>query len=88
MSATSLVFSSRLSMPFTLLLTTISHLSYVARHVESIENSHVNHHNNSVSQFSLKKTSTNGIYPNVSDLPGLLLLVVFAVQSAVNHQTT
>ena len=31
---------------------------------------------------------SNVIYPNVSDLPGLLLLVFFAVQSAVDHQTT
>ena len=49
MSATSMVLSSRLSLPFKLLLTTNSHLIYVVRHVESIENSHVNHHNRSIS---------------------------------------
>ena len=35
----------------------------------------------------LKKFPTEVIYPNVSDLPGLLLLVVLAVHSAVDHQT-
>ena len=36
----------------------------------------------------MEKISTNVIYPNVSDLPGSLLLVVLAVHSAVDHQTT
>ena len=36
----------------------------------------------------LKKMSTDVIYPNVSVLPGLLLEVVLAVHSAVDHQTT
>ena len=34
------------------------------------------------------KMSTDVIYPNVSVLPGLLLEVVLAVHSAVDHQTT
>ena len=37
---------------------------------------------------STEKILTNVIYPNVSDLPGPLLLVVLAVHSAVDHQTT
>ena len=39
------------------------------------------------SHKSLKKT-TNVIYLYVSDLPGLLLPVVLAVHSAVDHQIT
>ena len=35
----------------------------------------------------LKKISTEVIHPHVSKLPGLLLLVVLAVHSAVDHQT-
>ena len=35
----------------------------------------------------VEKISTEVIYHNVSDLPGLLLLVVLAVHSAVDHQT-
>ena len=37
---------------------------------------------------SMEKISTNVIYPNVSDLPGPLLVVILAVHSAVDHQTT
>ena len=87
MSATSLVFSSKLSLPSTLLLTTSSHLVYVVRHVKSIDNSHVNHHNHIILHPS-KKTSTDVILPNVSDLPGLLLQVVLAVHAVVDHQLT
>ena len=36
----------------------------------------------------VKKIPTEVIYPNLSDLPGLLLLVVLAVHSDVDHQTT
>ena len=36
----------------------------------------------------LKKTLSDVIYPNVSVLPGLLLQVVLAVHSVVDHQTT
>ena len=31
---------------------------------------------------------TEVIYPNASDLPGLLLLVVLAVHGVIDHQTT
>ena len=34
------------------------------------------------------KIPTEVIHPNLSDLPGLLLLVVLAVHSDVDHQTT
>ena len=76
MSATSLVFSSRLSLPLTLLLTTILH---TLKSTTITTAYHI---------LVKKKNSINVIYPNVSDLPGLLLLVIFAVQSAVDHQTT
>ena len=36
----------------------------------------------------LKKISAEVIHPHVSKLPGLVLLVVLAVHSALNHQTT
>ena len=54
MLATSMVFSSRLSLPFKLSLTTNSHLLYVVRHVESTENCQVNHqhHDNSISTMA------------------------------------
>ena len=54
MLATSMVFSSRLSLPFKLSLTTNSHLLYVVRHVESIENCQVNHqhHDHSISTMA------------------------------------
>ena len=35
-----------------------------------------------------KKNSNDVTHPDVSDLPGLPLLVVLAVPSAVDHQTT
>ena len=35
-----------------------------------------------------KENSTDVMHPDVSDLLGLLLLVVLAVHSAVDHQTT
>ena len=38
--------------------------------------------------YMLKQIPTEVINPNVSDLPGLLLLVALAVHSAVDHQTT
>ena len=40
------------------------------------------------SHIQLKKISTDVMHPDVSDLPGLLLLVVLAVHSDVDHQTT
>ena len=36
----------------------------------------------------VEETPTEVIHPNASDLPGLLLLVVLAVHSVVDHQTT
>ena len=82
-----MVLSSRLSLPFKLLLTTNSHLTYVVRHVESIDNYHVNHANRSIS-YPIKKISTDVIHPNVSDDHGLLLQVVLAVHGVVYNQLT
>ena len=67
--------------------TTNPHLLYVARHVNSINNSHFNHHHQSILR-PLKKILTKMIHPNVSDLPGLLLQVVLAVHGLVDHQLT
>ena len=36
----------------------------------------------------VEETPTEVIHPNASNLPGLLLLVVLAVHSVVDHQTT
>ena len=36
----------------------------------------------------VEENSNKMTYPNVSDLPGLLLHVVLALHSAVDHQTT
>ena len=38
--------------------------------------------------YQLKKILIKVIHPNVSKLPGPVLLVVLAVHSALNHQTT
>ena len=65
--------------------TTNPRVLYVARHVNSINNSHFNHHYQSILR-PLKKILTNMIHPNVSDLPGLLLQVFLAVHGLVDHQ--
>ena len=72
----------------------LTHLWSDMRHVESINIFHVNHHLHSMSRRSwrkfqpkLKKTSTDVIHPNVSDLPGHLLRIVFAVHDVVNVNT-
>ena len=65
--------------------TTNPHVLYVARHVNSINNSHFNHHHQSILR-PLKKIITKMIHPNVSDLPGLLLQVFLAVHGLVDHQ--
>ena len=41
-----------------------------------------------ISHPNWKKIPTEVLHPNFSDLDGLLLLVVFAVRSAVDHQLT
>ena len=51
----------------------------------SINNSHFNHHHQSILR-PLKKILTKMIHPNVSDLPGLLLQVFLAVHGLVDHQ--
>ena len=56
-------------------------------HVESIENFHVNHNHYSISYIRVEENSIQSDHPNLSDLPGLLLLVVLAVQSDDDHQT-
>ena len=55
MSATSLVISSRLFLPSTVLSTTNSHVLNVVRHVESKNNFHVYHHHHSISRPSWRK---------------------------------
>ena len=56
-------------------------------HVESKENFHVNHNHYSISYIRVEENSIQSDHPNLSDLPGLLLLVVLAVQSDDDHQT-
>ena len=89
LSATSLVFSSMLFLPPTVSSTTSSHVLNVVGHVESIKNVHINHHHHSLSHPSWKNSNwSDWLHPNASDLPGLLLLVVLAVHSVVDHETT
>ena len=52
MSAISLVFSSKLSLPSMVSSSTNSHVLNMVRHVESINNSHVNQHSHSISHPS------------------------------------
>ena len=87
MSASSLVFSSKLSSPCTVSPTTNSHVLNVVRHVE---NKKTLMSTNIITAYHIlsKKMSTDVIYPNVSVLPGLLLEVVLAVHGVVDHQTT
>ena len=76
MSGTSLVFSSLLPLPSTMLSPTNSHVLNTVRHVKSIKNFHV------VTAYHdlVEKISTDVIHSNVRYLPGL--------HSAVDHQTT
>ena len=84
-SATSLVFSSLLSLPSTVPSPTNSHVLYEVRYVEGINKFHVNHHQQTTTS-SLKKISCDVMHLNVSNLPGLLLQVLLAVHGVVDHQ--
>ena len=86
MSVFSLVFSSKLSSLCKVWSTSNSHVLNVVRMSKTKKNSLVHQHHRNISSY--KKMSTDVIYPNVSVLPGLLLEVVLAVHSAVDHQTT
>ena len=55
MSVTSLVFASKLSMPSTVSSTTNSHILSMVRHLESINNSHVNQHSHGISHLCERK---------------------------------
>ena len=81
MSASSLVFCSKLSLLSTMSSTTNSHVLNVQKNLIST---------NIIKAYHIlsEEKSTDVIYPNVSVLPGLLLKVVLAVHSAVDHQTT
>ena len=54
--ATSLDFPSLLSMPSTVTLATNSHLLNVVRYIEGINNFHVNHHQQTISRSSWRKS--------------------------------
>ena len=87
MSASSLVFSSKLSLSPMVSSTTNSHVLNVVTHIDEKETLMSA---NIIKAYHIlsKKTSTDIIYPNVSVLPGLLLEVVLAVHGVVDHQTT
>ena len=85
-SVTSLVFSSRLSLPSSVSSTNNSNVLDLVKHVESIK-SLMSTTLTTAYHILVKKFSTEVIHPDVSDLPGLLLLVVLAVHSAADHQT-
>ena len=84
----SLVFSSMLSSPSTVSSTTnsrvLSDVSYVQNQKNLLYQPPLPHQITS----KLAKVPTEIIHPNVNDFPGLLLLVVLAIHSALNHQTT
>ena len=84
MLATSLVFSSLLPLPSTVLSPTNSHVLNTVRHVKSIKNFHVT----TAYHDLVEKISTDVIHPNVSDDHGLLLQVVLAVHGVVYNQLT
>ena len=88
MSATSLVFPSKLSMPFTVSSTTNSSVLNVGRQVESINKFHNNHHHYGKSRSRKFQLMWYILNPHVSDLPGLPLQVVHAVYGVVDHQLT
>ena len=71
-SATSLVFSSLLSLPSTVPSPTNSHELYEVRYVEGINKFHVNHHQQTTTS-SLKKISCDVMHLNVSNLPRFYL---------------
>ena len=82
MVATSLVFSSLLPLPSTVLSPTNSHVPNTVRHVKSIKNFHVA----TAYHDLVEKISTDVIHPNVSDDHGLFLQVVLAVHGVVDSQ--
>ena len=83
-----MVSSSKLSLLSTVSSTTNSHVLNVVPHVESKQkNLDVNQYHPSISHPSWKNPS-DVINPDFSDLPGLLLQVVLAVHSVVDHQLT
>ena len=65
-----------------------SHQSSLLNLTEWVSQSVTDKHSKWSDSGPIKKITTEMIHPNVSDLPGLLLLVVLAVHSAVDHQTT
>ena len=67
------------------MVSSTTHVLNVVTHVKNKKNSLVIQHHHSISHPIRKRQL---IYPNVSVLPGLLLEVVLAVHSAVDHQTT
>ena len=87
MSGSSLVFSSNLSLLSTVSSTANSHVLDVVTHVEN-KKTLMSTNIITACHMLLKKTLSDVIYPNVSVLPCLLLQVVLAVHSVVDHQTT
>ena len=91
MSGTFLVYSILLSLPSTVSSTAKSHVLNVVRdigHVKSTKKTSRIATLTTAYHNLVKKISTDVIHCNVRYLPGLLLLVVLAVHSAVEHETT
>ena len=83
MSATSLIFFSLLTLLTTVPSTANSDILNVVRYFESIKNFHATI---TTMAYQIPEIPTEVIHPYVSDLPGLLLLVVRADHSALDHQ--
>ena len=87
MSATSLVFSSKLSLPSMVSSTINSHLLSVARHVESVNNFHIHQNNRSISHLSWRKFQLMWcILMSAIFLVNVNVNVFLADHSAIHHQ--
>ena len=86
MSAISLVFSSKLSLPSMVSSSTNSHVLSVVRHVESVNNFHVNHHNHSISHHILVEENFNWSDTNSLVLFSLLFLPFTVLSTTKQHE--
>ena len=93
MSVTSLVFSSLLSLPTTVPLTTNSHVLNVVRHDRNINNSHADHYHHSTSDPSWRKfqpkwdilmSATSLVFLSLFPLPSTLLSTTNSHVESIN----
>ena len=94
MSVTSLVFSSLLSLPTTVPLTTNSHVLNVVRHDRNINNSHADHYHHSTSDPSWRKfqpkwdilmSATSLVFSSLLSLPTTVPLTTNSQDENINN---